>query len=214
MDPETEYPDPDPGIALSIRMPLTLAPELRHVGGVVVMAWTIDNGKLLFVRRVDVDRLEGGGSLAGVLISERMDRHHDGVFVCAYDGDDGQLMHTFVVRPGELVDQTGDGAPLAAMGVILDKAHADPDKPCALCDEDVPEGADIDATNVHRECLLANVIGPLGHHLDHSLWCDNIGDPHAGLGARAGNIKVAELVDRYGLEAVAKGEFPKDEASP
>jgi hypothetical protein len=36
-------------------------------------------------------------------------------------------------------------------------------------------------------------------------------DSHCGLGVRLANLDLAALVDRYGLEAVMKGDFPKDE---
>lgn len=43
---------------------------------------------------------------------------------------------------------------------------------------------------VHRECIMRETMGGIGHHLDHDLWCDNVGDPDAGVGYRESALRV------------------------
>lgn len=204
----------DAGISLSIRLPLVLDPEERNPGGLVVRAWSATSGDVLFTRRLDIESLNDAAGIGGLVA--RMARPVPPFLMVAYDGDDGLIMHATVVD-ADTVDvsdisdeQRGTNAENMLLRV-LGAAHADPDQPCNLCSDGVPEGADIDPQRVHRECLLANVIGPLGHHLDHEFWCRNMADPNAGLGARQANLKVATLVDRYGLQAVLNGDFPRED---
>lgn len=37
---------------------------------------------------------------------------------------------------------------------------------------------------VHKECSLREVLGGIGHNLDHDTWCTEYHDPDAGLGLR------------------------------
>lgn len=50
---------------------------------------------------------------------------------------------------------------------------------------------------VHRECSLREVLGGIGHHNDHALWCTQRHDPDGGLSYRASALAVWELVHRY-----------------
>lgn len=73
---------------------------------------------------------------------------------------------------------------------------------CPLCDA----WANTDV--MHRECLLREAVGGIGHVLDHSLWCVLRSDPDAGLAKRHSAVCVALLVDLFGAEAVVAGDIP------
>jgi hypothetical protein len=47
---------------------------------------------------------------------------------------------------------------------------------------------------VHRECLMREVTGGIGHLTDHDLWCNNVGDPDAGIGYRESALRVWAMV--------------------
>lgn len=212
--PEADDP-PDAGISLSIRLPLVLGPDERNPDGLVLMAWATDTGETLFQRKLSMDELSDDTAMAMV---EKLDRPVHNILLIAYDGNDGEIMttqilHTQLAAGGLLVAAAEDGTgPMpAALKVALAETTADPDELCVLCDDSLPNGAEYDRTLVHPECLLANLIGPLGHHLDHDFWCINMADPFCGLGARLAGIDLMALVERYGLKAVVSGDFPKDE---
>lgn len=200
---------PDPGIALSIRMPLVLGPDERYPGGIVVRGWAGDTGEQIIGESLTMDQIDGNDPQWPMLI-KKLDRPIRMILICAYDGDDGGLITTSVINPGIEDDDDDDDIP-KSLAVALAGATADPNEPCVLCDETIENGTTFDRTTVHRECMLANIIGPLGHHLDHDFWCVNMADSHCGLGVRLANLDLAALVDRYGLEAIMKGDFPKDE---
>jgi hypothetical protein len=216
IEPETA----DAGIALSIRLPLVLDPDDRNTGGLVVRAWNTATGEVMFTRRLDMVELNEPAGLMSLVA--RLTQPVPPFLLVAYDGDDGAILHATVIDaemlagPEAQADDDAEGPvdPATAMAMltkILTSVgdDADADAPCPLCEE-TATGAGVVASRVHRECLLARAIGPLGHHLDHDFWCENMDDPHAGLGARQGNLKVADLVDRYGLAAVVNGDFPKE----
>ena len=48
----------------------------------------------------------------------------------------------------------------------------------------------------HRECVVATVLGGIGHFVDHSYWCENVGDQHMGLSLRESGRRVCELIDK------------------
>lgn len=79
---------------------------------------------------------------------------------------------------------------------------------CPLCDEEV-EPDDVDVRPVgdwtiggpvvaHRACLLRNVLGGWGHHVDHAYWCVERGDPDGGLSYRESALRVDALVSARG----------------
>lgn len=78
----------------------------------------------------------------------------------------------------------------------------DPAESCPLCD------AWSVAEDPHRECMLATVVGGIGHVLDHSYWCVVQADPHAGMAFRHSAKCVALLVDIFGAEAVVAADIP------
>lgn len=79
-----------------------------------------------------------------------------------------------------------------------------PEDLCALCDPWINP-----ALPLHRECLLAEVLGRVGHLLDHDHFCIRGGDPDAGLTRRQSALCVGALVERLGVEALVSGEFTK-----
>jgi hypothetical protein len=196
---------PEPGVSLTIRFPLVLGPDERNPHGIVLMGWAADTGELLICHRLQLEEMDEG--MAWIIV-KRLERRAPCILVAIYDGDDGAITNIKAIR--QPADDDNDEPPAEVMDALA-QANADPDQPCALCDGNVPEGADFDRTKVHRECLLANVIGPLGHHLDHGFWCENMDDPHCGRGVRQANLDLAALVDRHGLRAVVTGDFPKDD---
>lgn len=207
---DEETTPPDPGISLSVRIPLVLDPAYRQPGGFVIMAWATDTGEALFLQKLKTEEDIGTTHL----FTQKLPREVPCVMAILYDGDDGRLVHASTVKEpaGDLSDTelNGESEFPEPMGRALDEAQGDPDQLCALCDENVPDGDDFDRTAVHRECLLANFIGPLGHHLDHGFWCENLGDPHCGRGARQANLDLAALVAEHGFIAVMLGQFPKE----
>lgn len=200
---------PDPCVSLSVRFPLTLDPMYRQVDGLVLMAWAIDTGEALFCRKLKCDDLDDVNPAA--LITEKLPRLVPFLLVAVYDGDDGGLRYTSTVKP-PVVKEGHDRIGNVGMSMALSMAAADPDQPCTICDDAVPEGADYSPADVHPECLLTHLIGPLGHHLDHRFWCENMGDPHCGRGVRQAALDLHALVETYGLPAILAGEFPHDNA--
>jgi hypothetical protein len=49
---------------------------------------------------------------------------------------------------------------------------------------------------MHQECALRSVMGGIGHHLDHDLWCTQREDPDGGLTYRESARAVWRLVHR------------------
>lgn len=45
----------------------------------------------------------------------------------------------------------------------------------------------------HQECGLRDVLGGIGHHEDHSYWCENVGDPDGGRTRRESALEVWAL---------------------
>jgi hypothetical protein len=81
--------------------------------------------------------------------------------------------------------------------------------PCLLCrepvgpDDEQAEGVWRDQHSrqylVHRECALRNVIGGIGHLLDHYLWCTISKDPDGGRTYRQSAIEVDQWVRQHGV---------------
>lgn len=66
-----------------------------------------------------------------------------------------------------------------------------------------------DTTTQHRECMLRDVLGGIGHLLDHDEWCIRRGDPDAGFSYRESALAVDELTARFGTENVVNGTFTR-----
>jgi hypothetical protein len=70
---------------------------------------------------------------------------------------------------------------------------------CALCDEEIlsrKDRADIITMDSHRECMLRNVLGGIGHLLDHAHFCKGELGPDAGLDYRTSSLMVDIWVNR------------------
>jgi hypothetical protein len=77
---------------------------------------------------------------------------------------------------------------------------------CASCGEPIRPGedrADIITMDVHRECALRDVMGGIGHLLDHAHFCSGVG-PDAGLDRRTSALLVDVWIHRKGVEAAAR----------
>lgn len=74
---------------------------------------------------------------------------------------------------------------------------------CLLCREEVLDGDVVGATRffdqegrerqAHIECGLREVMGGIGHHLDHAYWCGEQHDPDGGLSYRESARRVWAL---------------------
>jgi hypothetical protein len=71
---------------------------------------------------------------------------------------------------------------------------------CMLCDHWCDEG-------YHTACMLREVVGGIGHLLDHYRYCIQMGDPDAGLGYRRSALCVAALIARIDLVIVLDGNY-------
>jgi hypothetical protein len=74
---------------------------------------------------------------------------------------------------------------------------------CILCQTPVQEGDQgsfmhgSDEEGVipaHKECSLRSVLGGMGHHEDHQLWCMERGDPDGGRTYRQSALEVWKVV--------------------
>jgi hypothetical protein len=54
---------------------------------------------------------------------------------------------------------------------------------------------------MHRECSLREVLGGIGHLLDHKYYCRGLHDPDAGLTYRESALLVWTWVQIKGVEA-------------
>ena len=65
---------------------------------------------------------------------------------------------------------------------------------CELCGEPCDAAFEgVVTMHAHRECLLRDVMGGIGHLIAHDYWCRDRHDPDAGLTYR----QSAKLVDAY-----------------
>ena len=77
---------------------------------------------------------------------------------------------------------------------------------CELCNEEIldhHERADCRPLVAHRECMLRNVMGGIGHLMDHDHFCLDCHDPDAGLSYRQSALLVDEYVRVMGVEHAA-----------
>lgn len=186
-------------------VPTALAPG-TNPDGYVAHGYDLDNGRPVFT---DLPPMTG-------------------LLLVIYDGDDGTMVHAAVVRPDspataavvpfvvkpETLSGVAKQIAVERLEATLAECTGDPDRPCPICDDTVPDGAMIDRGDCHRECQLAYMIGWYGHHLDCEFWCKNVGDPHAGLSVRESALRVAALVEQHGIIAVIEGTFKQDEKAP
>jgi len=91
---------------------------------------------------------------------------------------------------------------------------------CVLCEEEVEE-QDMSAWPIHteygqrqahRQCMLRSSIGGIGHLIAHQFWCNEMGDPDAGLTYRQSALMVQRWVEVVGIEdAVTRSVTPPNE---
>lgn len=81
---------------------------------------------------------------------------------------------------------------------------------CPLCDETVDPEAQGQAIGTpeglrfaHRECLLREVLGGIGHLTDHARWCNGEHDPDGGSSRRESALAVDAWVHEHGVAAAA-----------
>lgn len=84
-------------------------------------------------------------------------------------------------------------------------------EPCPLCEEPVtwdqigPRAQRIGGLGgnriAHRECLLREAIGGIGHLEDHAYWCTEMHNPDGGRTRRQSALEVDEWVHQHGVEA-------------
>jgi hypothetical protein len=77
---------------------------------------------------------------------------------------------------------------------------------CAFCTEPIEWGeerADILTMDAHRECALRNVVGGIGHLLDHAHFCKGELGTDAGLDYRTSALLVDVWIHRKGVETAS-----------
>lgn len=83
---------------------------------------------------------------------------------------------------------------------------------CEMCEEPIDAGSLAEAQPIgtpegrrlaHRECLLRNVLGGIGHLEDHNHWCNEMHDPDGGRSYRQSALEVDAWVHRHGVSAAA-----------
>ena len=77
---------------------------------------------------------------------------------------------------------------LAVAGPVTDS--------CPLCDK----WCDVGPT--HRACALRDVIGGIGHLIDHTRYCVRDADPDAGMTYRESALCVMAVCERLGVELI------------
>jgi len=75
---------------------------------------------------------------------------------------------------------------------------------CPLCEEPVLANDDshpVSGIPAHRECLLRNVMGGIGHIENHAYWCNEMHDPDGGRTYRQSGIEVDQWIAKHGFSA-------------
>lgn len=72
---------------------------------------------------------------------------------------------------------------------------------CFLCEEPINPGEHTQPLNAglhmaHRECLLRNMLGGIGHLENHNYWCNQVGDPDGGRTYRQSGIECDQWIRR------------------
>ena len=84
---------------------------------------------------------------------------------------------------------------------------------CLWCDEAILPGEDLGTPiwhegvrqPTHRECSLRQVLGGIGHHLDHAYWCGEKKDPDAGMTYRQSAQHVMRIVEGWARTEDSRG---------
>ena len=81
---------------------------------------------------------------------------------------------------------------------------------CLWCEEDIQEGDNGRITSAgcveHRECSLRNVMGGIGHLVDHVRYCHGVG-PDAGLSRRQSSLLVWEFFQETRFAEPSNGQL-------
>lgn len=147
--------NPDTGVALSIRMPLVLDPSERVHNGIAVRGYAIDTGELL----VSTELL-GDSHTTLQMATANLPRMVPALLMCGYDGDNGQLMMTSIVRTSDHTASLGEHGIPDEIWDALNQAKGDDAEPCPICNPHVVAGDPVDLEVCHRECVLFNYLGP------------------------------------------------------
>lgn len=84
---------------------------------------------------------------------------------------------------------------------------------CPLCEElvsvfDLPDAQRVGGLGgnrmAHRECLLREVLGGIGHLENHAYWCNEMHDPDGGRTFRQSGLEVDAWVRKHGVAATAE----------
>ncbi len=95
------------------------------------------------------------------------------------------------------------GAPVCAGATVVPAPLGDA---CGYCEEPIRDGDQgvlqvfvrtdgADRRPIHKECMLRQVLGGYGHHMDHAYWCGQMHDPDGGLSRRESSLRVWELTE-------------------
>ena len=84
---------------------------------------------------------------------------------------------------------------------------------CELCHEGIEPGRQYNMGEnshmvAHRECLMREALGGIGHHLGHEYWCSIRRDPDAGLTRHQSAVLVLTLMELLGPETMAANAIP------
>lgn len=71
---------------------------------------------------------------------------------------------------------------------------------CQLCGEEMV----VRDEPYHRQCMLREVSGGIGHHIAHPYWCEQMHDPDAGLTRRQSALLADLYVALVGVEAATR----------
>lgn len=77
---------------------------------------------------------------------------------------------------------------------------------CPLCNEEMSEEDLLDTHLIatHRECLLRDALGGIGHLVAHDHWCRRMHDPDAGFTYRESALLIAAAVRVLGIDATVE----------
>lgn len=124
------------------------------------------------------------------------------------DVPDSVPVHHVCVRECEEYARyhVGGGPCVCSCGLVLLERRQPlvPPYICQLCKEPMAELYDNHQS--HRECMLHDVTGGIGHLIAHEYWCVQHHDPDAGLTYRQSALLVDEFVVVVGVdEALSRG---------
>jgi len=91
---------------------------------------------------------------------------------------------------------------------------------CPLCQTQIDPAADnvpiqmLDGIrHAHRECMMRNVMGGIGHLTNHAYWCTQMHDPDGGMTPRESALAVDAWIEAHGVVAAASVDPADPEAA-